>query len=187
MTKQVRETAAGSAITAHIILNPKGVHVATVQSHYGNGGTLTLDIWTHGDDATRRTAEAMGFTFGDDEKTLFKGERVYSYRVAGLQQGRAGGGGYDKFTAALSGLFIDGYAMSNHCSQKGAPKPPRGRTTWPDGAKAPKGYSFSNYQTRDRNGDPLAPDSPAYGWMSCYRREGFKYLEEFGYRVIQAI
>lgn len=35
-----------------------------------------------------------------------------------LQQGSASGYGYDKFTAALSGLTIDGHKMTDHCGAR---------------------------------------------------------------------
>lgn len=161
MSKQVRETAAGKSISAYVILNKKGAHVATVQAHFSDGGTVTVDVWNTGASRTEY----------------------------GLTQGRATGYGYDKFTAALSGLIIDGHVMSDHCGVRKSP--PKGRTTWPRDAKAPRGYTFANFQTfiYGENGERVAlePDSPAYGYSSCFRLEGFKYLEAFGYRVIQAI
>lgn len=154
--RQVRETAAGKAISARVILNPKGEHVATVQAYHGDA--CTVDVW--------HTRGALD-----------------------LQQGRASGYGYDKFTAALSGLTIDGHKMTDHCSKEGAPKPPKGRTTWPAGFKVKRGYTLANYKTFNYGPDgariPL-PDADA-GYSSCFRLEGLKYLEALGYRVIQAI
>lgn len=161
MSKQVRETAAGQSISAYVILNRKGEHVATVQVHHANSGRVSVDVWNTG-------ASRDGH---------------------GLQQGAAGGYGYDKFTAALSGLTIDGHAMSDHCGAR--LNPPKGRSTWPRDAKAPRGYTLANFQafTYDDDGArvPLSEDSPAYGWASCFRREGLNYLTAIGYRVIQAI
>ena len=37
-----------------------------------------------------------------------------------LQQGSASGYGYDKFTAALSGLTIDGHTLGDHCGDRKA-------------------------------------------------------------------
>lgn len=190
MTAQVRETAAGKSISAFVILNPKGRHVATVQAHYSNGGTVTVDAWNIGDDAARRSAIAMGNAL-DDAGRIASGKHAGEYpsKVAGLQQGRAGGGGYDKFTAALSGMVIDGHALSNYCGV--SRKPPKGRKTWPRDAKAPRGFGFSNYQTFTYGPAPDYARIPLpeaeQGYSSCYRKEGFKYLEAFGYTVIQAI
>lgn len=101
-----------------------------------------------------------------------------------LQQGSASGYGYDKFSAALSGLTIDGHTMSDHCGV--AKNPPRGRKTFPVDAKAPKGYTFANFVSAERAKDYGAKEGEE-GWLSCYRLEGFRYLEALGYRVIQAI
>lgn len=37
-----------------------------------------------------------------------------------VQTGKASGYGYDKFTAALAGLVIDGHVMADHCEVKEA-------------------------------------------------------------------
>jgi hypothetical protein len=160
MTKQVRETTAGKSISAYVILNPKGVHVATVQSHYSDAGNVSVDVW-HQDSTP-------------------------------LQQGRAGGYGYDKFTAALCGLVIDGHKMGDHCGRDGVPKYPKGRASWSSGTKPKRGYSFSNWASGDRthsDGSRIYPDmaQDESGWRSCYRLEAFKYLEAFDYRIIKAV
>lgn len=92
--KQVRETAAGQSITVQIILRPNGDHIATVQSHYSNGGTVTVDVWN-----------------------MSNMKRENPSCDKGLQQGRAGGYGYDKFNAAIAGLEIDGFEMTHHCTR----------------------------------------------------------------------
>jgi len=40
---------------------------------------------------------------------------VYSMNGSEFQHKRTGGYGYDKFTAALSGLVIDGVTLNDHC------------------------------------------------------------------------
>lgn len=69
---------------------------------------------------------------------------------AGFQQASAGGYGYDKFTAALSGLTIDGHTMSNHCGSEGVPKKPKGRATYPSDYKVKPGYELANWQQVSR-------------------------------------
>lgn len=151
--KRVRETNAGKSISAYVILNRKGEHVATVQAHFADSGRVTVDIW---------------HTAHDEEKPW-----------TSLQQGSAGGYGYDKFTAALSGLIVDGHKLTDHCGESATP--PKGRKTWPQGAKPPQGFSFANWINADRS------ENGEEGWTSCYRLEGLRYLEAIGYRVIQAI
>lgn len=194
MSKQVRETAAGKSVSAYVILNRKGEHVADVQAHFSDSGTVAVDVWNHGDGPCERSARAMGYKL-DDAGRISEGKHAgqWPYRVAGLQQGRAGGYGYDKFTAALSGLVIDGHVMSNHCDLGKKPKPPKGLQRWPRDAKPPKGYAFANYQARfiTFGLNPEKHEREGFsgndGYESCYRLEGLKYLEAFGYRVIQAI
>ena len=190
MSNQVRETAAGKSLSAYVVLNRKGRHVATVHAHYSNGGTCTVDVWNHGDDATERTAKAMGYKL-DNVGTIIEGKSTgqHAYKVAGLQQGRAGGGGYDKFAAALSGMLIDGHKLNDHCGVRLAP--PKGRL-WQDSDRpklAKKGFGLSNWSSANstngygRQGVP----ADAAGWTDAYRAEGLKYLEAIGYRVINAI
>jgi hypothetical protein len=192
MTNYVSDTKAAKQVSAWVILNKRGVHVATVKAHWG---------------ASRCTVNVH------DEK-------------AGFQRGTASGYGYDKFTAALSGLSIDGHAMSDHCD--GTLKRPK-RGFFPANYKAPKGFSLANYGTfradtgarmhsyhwRDlaladwravnpgedptdwesqiaRHSRVMASEAAergetVSGWQDCYRESGLKYLQALGYRVIQAI
>lgn len=203
MTKQVRETTAGKSISAYVVLNKAGRHVATVQAHYGNGGTVTVDVWNIGDTTTKRSAEAMGYTFDAfDKVATFNGKPTtragdYAYKVAGLQQGRAGGGGYDKFAAALSGLYIDGHAMTDHCGA--TLKRPAARL-WTDADKAKlkaKGYTLSGWSAgvepgaawpaeRSRHNRQGVADDVS-GYTTAYRLTGLEYLTAIGYQVVQAI
>ena len=48
MTKYVRDTKAGKALSVKVILNKRGKHVATVQAHYSdnpNGSVCTVNVW----------------------------------------------------------------------------------------------------------------------------------------------
>jgi len=101
-----------------------------------------------------------------------------------LQEGSASGYGYDKFTAALSGLIIDGHKMTDHCGENR--KPPKGHSVWPDGTKAPKGYRFGNYVQKG-HGDLFGLPEDAEGWTDCWRISGLEYLSALGYQVISAI
>ena len=159
---QVRDTKAGRAIKAFVVLDKRGDQVATVHAHYSEGGTVTVNVW--------------------DNKTCTP-----------LQKGRAGGYGYDKFTAALSGLVIDGHKLTDHCQE--SLKPPKGRL-WQDSDRAKlakKGFVLSNWTGPREEGKPFnswgregVPDE-ASGYVSAYRLSGLRYLEALGYRVLQAI
>lgn len=146
-TKQVRETKAGKSVSAWIVLKGKR-QVAAVHAHYSDGGTVLVNVFNYGD--KNRSAKDKPF-----------------------QAGKAGGYGYDKFTAALSGLEIDGHKLTDHC--QGHKKPVNGHKVFKRDEKAPRGWHFANY------------NSEGNGYSDCYRIEGLKYLEAIGYTVISAI
>lgn len=161
MTKYVRETKAGKSISAWIIT--KGTrYVATVQSHYSDGGSVLVNVFQT-DAAAQKSAKVLGKPWPP---------KNFDSDFTGFLYGRAGGYGYDKFTAAISGLVIDGHRMSNHC---GASKKPPAAGVWPRDAKAPKGWRFANY------------DKERDGYRNLYRIEGLHYLEAIGYTVHSAI
>ncbi len=183
MAKYVRETVAGKSISAYVIM--KGSRrVATVQAHFSNGGTCLVNVWQESKAATKSAAarEKIGQPF-----------KVKKYESASMfQHARATGYGYDKFGSALSGMIIDGHEMTDSCSRRGAPKPPKGRKTFPGDMKAPRGYHFANWADGSRKnhaGEPVYSGmaETECGYLDCYRDAGLKYLEAIGYTVIQAI
>jgi hypothetical protein len=144
----VEETAAGRMISAWIILDKHGQEVAVVRAYHGNSRVL-VNIYQR-DNASARSLKAKG-----DSRHF--------------QHSHARGYGYDKLTAALSGHWIDGHKLTDHCSREGAPKLPKGCETYPDGFKIPKGYHFAN------------------GRRDCYRLSGLDFLQDLGYHVLRAI
>jgi len=58
-----------------------------------------------------------------------------------VQHGRAGGYGYDKLTAALSGLVVAGHTLADHC--EAGLRPPRGLPGFPPDYRR-KGYRTAN-------------------------------------------
>jgi hypothetical protein len=109
----------------------------------------------------------------------------------GFQYGSASGYGYDKFTAALSGLVIDGIELHDHCghdskTHKLLKAYHRATETKPFAyagdehkawlKKAEKlGASFANWDTK------------ANRYMSLHIASGLDRLKMAGYTVIQAI
>lgn len=178
MRFDVRETPAGKSLSAIVIM--RGARrVATVLAHYGSGGAVKVNVWQDSDAAERSlaafTRDHAKLSAAQLKRELASlaaddGIRPFSYQAA-----QAGGGGYDKFTAALAGMYIDGAAMGNHCSRRGAPRKPKGSSVYPDGFKPPAGYRLANYS------------SAAGGWSDCYRDSGLDYLEARGYVIIRAI
>jgi hypothetical protein len=150
--KQVRESNAAKSLTVYVIMKGNW-KVATVHVLHGSTGKVSLDIW-------------------EAEKAREKSHKASNGKCPdyGPQQATAGGYGYDKETAALAGLYIDGHLLTDHCSRLGAPK----RTSYPrDYLK--RGYHTANW-CKELN-----------GYSDLYRDSGLKYLEAFGYNVIRAI
>lgn len=132
-----------------------------------------------------------------------------------MQHGSASGYGYDKFTAALSGMTIDGHVMSDHSD--GRLSPPKAVGYFPADYKPRRGYQLANYGEYDAAGkrfdsyewrdmaiaqlgesaewddvEALAKQLRAdanltRGYSSCYKESGLSYLEALGYTVIGAI
>ena len=193
MSKQVRETAAGQSISASVILNKKGEHVATVQAHYSSAGRVSVDVWSTSvglDGMCKRADLWAKLPAGKDYKSS-------AFDLWSLQQGSAGGYGYDKHAAALAGLIIDGHTIADHCGQVpeaeksrasllrayrravvgNAVKTPEARDGWQQKAKR-IGCHFANWQ-QDAHG--------CEGWTSLHFDQGLTRLESLGYTVISAI
>lgn len=108
-----------------------------------------------------------------------------------FQYARASGHGYNKFTAALAGLMIDGHKMTDDCEVR--LKYPKGRASFPKDFKVRKGYRLANYAV----GSDVYPDTGAKKWhdmaddesgyRDCYRLTGLEYLSAIGYAVTQVI
>lgn len=191
MTKQVRETKAAQSIRAIVVLNKKGEHVATVQSHYADGGTVIVDVWNEGD-ATKRcfdTADKLGKVSQASRDDRAESE----WRLFGLQQGRAGGGGYDKLAAALSGLMIDGHTMADHCGQVPEAEKARAKllADYRKAFNAAGGLSPADDDVWQKKAAKLgcrfANWSTPEGWQSLHFIAGLDRLEALGYKIITAI
>ena len=193
MTKQVRETAAGQSISATVVLNKKGEHVATVQAHYSNAGRVTVDVWS-------TSVGLEGMCKRPDLWAKLPTDKDYkagAFDLWSLQQGSAGGYGYDKHAAALAGLIIDGHTIADHCGQVPEAEGARAallRAYW----KAVKAGKANTTETRDewrkkaeRIGCRFAnwrqDADGCEGWSSLHFDQGLTRLESLGYTVIQAI
>lgn len=170
--KQVREISDSSA---KIVMNKKGEHVATVHFRYGSGGGVQCDVWSRN-----------------------PGEKWLSL----VHQKKAGGYGYDKSTAALSGAIIEGYKMADHCGrveESGEKKREalmrayKRRVnsglamTREDHAafeeKARKiGCHFANWGAVS-----LADGGEYAAWQSLHNQSGLDRLEMMGFTVITAL
>lgn len=172
--QQVREK---SNATAFVVHSKKGEHVATVHFFYGRGGAVQCDVWARKE-----------------------GEKWLSL----VHQKKAGGYGYDKAAAALSGAVIEGYKMANHCGsveEKGEKARDkllaaykkatarRGLTHEEEAAFRKKaeriGCSFANY-TKQGFCEAFA-DKEYYSYKSLHNAQGLERLRLLGFSIVQAI
>ena len=201
----VRESKAAKAISAFVILSPTGEEVATVNVLH-TASRSVVNVW-QSDAAAERSAEFANanrrapvvkhpdeiapFPFRCAVK-IAPASRDYTADDFRFTFGKASGCGYDRKTAALSGLVIDGHPITDHCSRQGAPiGPDNGR--FPTGYEPPKGFRLSNWfrvdhsrDDRGRYNESALPDGWE-GYADCYRDSGLGFLSAIGYRVIQAI
>ena len=214
----MKSIAERSNVSASVILNHKGEPVATVQTLYGSGGTVYVEVHAIGDAALLRCLDTSLKTGRVTQKQLDKAIAAATYcstpeskrhyaadELLRVQRSSAGGYGYDKATAALAGMVIDGHTMANHCGN--APeaekararlfreycaahdKPegePRTYEYWRDRAKR-IGARFSNYcqagnKDRGKNAPPLRDRA-----TSLYFESGLERLSSLGYRIISAV
>lgn len=144
--KHARDYAPFKNVSAYVVFRPNWEQVATIHVYFGNSNCVV-------------TIYAKG---ADNPDNYPKPAQV----------GSAGGYGYDKLTAALSGLTVDGIELTDHCGER-LPLP-EDKEVFPRDFEPPKGYSLANYS------------SELGGWRDCYRLSGLKYLKAIGYHVIQA-
>lgn len=181
MKKQVRESKAGQSISAYVILNKAGQHVATVHQHCSNYRVVTVDVWQHDADVLARCAVTADFP-GCKPPALYGAHKADIYDRFQLQQGRAAGYGYDKATAALAGIIIDGHTLADHCGR--APEVEKRRVALLKRyQKHPDAMPYSDWhKAADRIGCRWAN-----GMQSLHVIGGLERLESLGYTVIQAI
>ncbi len=98
-------------------------------------------------------------------------------------QKKAGGYGYDKATAALSGAIIDGYRMADHCGHA-EDAGEKARTRLIAAYKRnPEAYDYSGWSARAKR----IGCHWANGMSSLYFCSGLNRLAALGYSVIQAL
>jgi hypothetical protein len=101
--------------SAWVVLNPKGEHFATITAQYTRycAGRMYFNVRNVTQSAQQRTADRYAATHGkrliDRDATDAAGLHLW------FQAASAGGYGYDKTTAALSGLIVDGHTLADHC------------------------------------------------------------------------
>ena len=166
-------------VTASVILDRKGKHVATVRWLFprDGAGVVRCEVSTPGEGITYRS--------------------------------RAGGYGYDKKTAALSGATVAGTMIANHCGH-GEPSHETAKARLmrryisaavrgisADESKAfeakarAMGCHFANYcRSSDMPTEPgREPGEVLHGYRytSLHTRSGLDRLQDMGYQIIDAV
>ncbi len=182
--KQVREMEAAKKIRAIIVINPKGEHVGTVQAYFG--ARVVVDVWNVGDRAIIKTAKAQGVE-------LSAADEWEKFAPFAHQQGSAGGGGYDRFTAALAGMYIDGIKLFDHCGQDENSR--RALVAYQkdsekycgEGASPEARQTGEKVLKRKRELFRRQGMRLANGGKSLHYMDGLNRLREMGYKIITAI
>lgn len=182
--------------SAWVVLNPKGEHVATITAQYprDGAGRMYVNVRNVTRSAQQRTADRYAATHGkrliDRDATDAGGAHLW------FQSASAGGYGYDKTTAALAGLIVDGHTLADHCGRVPEAEAAKARLfagyqkAWAAhqaagtvdfdqagwNAKARKiGARFANWSRE------------AGGYMSLHFESGLDRLRTLGYTVIDAL
>ena len=184
-------------ISAYVILNRKHEHVATVRALYGSGGTVHVEAYNLGDAVGRCLDTAIANGRVKSEKlptapeyyTTPEARRRYAAReLYEYQRGRAGGYGYDKKTAALAGLIVDGHTLADHCGRVPEDENKRKRLL----LEYAKNHATRDYEYWRKRAERIGASWANYDhesgrYRDLYFRAGLDRLSDLGYSVIFAI
>lgn len=99
-----------------------------------------------------------------------------------IQQGSASGHGYDKLTAAMAGMTIDGIRITNHCETDATIKALLAE--YHNGNTSEKAFRDA---LREFGASPANWSNVNGRWEDAYYDSGLDRLKALGYQVIQAI
>lgn len=196
--KRIDETDAGKSIGVAVIMRGSR-HVATMRSYHAKTGGVTVEIYQNGE-ALARCHKALPLSEKDRARMLAnlpdyyqnaKPEALESWLAHerfSVQRGHAGGYGYDKKTAALSGMIVDGLALSNHCGRDKSSarwlrewrkvRKSGGDTSKVEERARKAGYSFANWQGAEA--ESIARNMKRHGMTEKQARERCSgYSDEF--------
>lgn len=161
MSKQVREMAAAKSISAYVILKD-GRHVATVQSHYGDGRCM-VDVWPEHGELQQSTASGYGYDLFTAALSHHTIDGVKLYDHSGID---------DESKRMLAEFTADVQNKDDRFT------PVQISNLWESKVKK-LGMRFANHRkTEDGNG---------YIWGSLHYIGGLERLEAMGYTIISAI
>lgn len=99
-----------------------------------------------------------------------------------IQQGSASGYGYDKLTAAMTGLYINGHKLTNHCETDETLKALLAE--YHNGNTSAQTFRDA---LRELGASPANWSGANFRWEDAHYNSGLDRLKTLGYQVIQAI
>ena len=178
--------------SAWVVLNPKGEHVATITAQYprDGAGRVQVNVRNITLSAQQRTADRYAATYGkrliDRDATDAGGLHLW------FQAASASGYGYDKTTAALAGLIVDGHTLADHCGRVPEAETAKARllAAYQKARAAGTGdFSQAGWDAKARKiGARFANWSrEAGGYTSLHFESGLDRLRTLGYTVIDVL
>lgn len=156
--RYVSDTKAGKSISAYLIFDNKGKLAGKINAHFSDAGVCWVQLW----------------------------DWTNEHKRTDIQDGKASGYGYDKFTAALSGMTFAGRTIADHSDTSELTK--RALAAYNQlVAKTGEGYKQPEFFARwaKRGVDFANYRDGRYG--SAYLIPGVKGLGAQGFKVMQAI
>lgn len=190
----VSDTNAGKSISAYIILNKRGEHVATVRATWSNSGTCLVNVHDNKDGFQHAKRRGYGY---DKFTSALSGMTIDGHEMS------------DHCGVSLSPpkgrkLFPrdykprKGYTLANW--QEVSKESGRNLDVYDFDLEARGNLNFaSDEELNNFESNALAierrkliaawreSDDCERGYTSCFRKSGLDYLNAIGYRVIQAI
>lgn len=122
--KNINQSKQADNISAYVILNKKGQHVATVQALYGNGGGVQVDVW--GKSELIHQVKVGGYGYDKFTAALagavIEGIKMYDHC-----------GGYEPEEKALKAKAVKLYAIDVDKGKRFAAKHGMSFANWVDG------------------------------------------------------
>lgn len=199
MTKYVRDTAAAKSISAYVILDKKGNHVADVQAHFSNGGTCLVNVWHANGNIEMQHGKAGGY--GYDKFAAALDGMIIDGHMMTNHCSRLGAPKVAKGRKLFPRDFKPrkGYDLANYASISKETGSRIYRDEWLKRAYAALGIAEDDRDSINARWDEIATkareleiaweqsDDCETGYSDCYRKTGLEYLKAIGYRIIQAI
>lgn len=195
MAMYIQDSAPARRVAAWVIVDKRGRVLSKVQALYPADGAGRLRVEVR----NSRTEDMLAVPYFRKQAESFDADKLEdwqrdnadkwaAYELWGFQRGSAGGCGYDKLAAALSGLVVAGHTMADHCGHVPEDENKRKRLM----ARYQREYASHDYsywrKAAERIGCSWAnPNRDTGAFESLYFESGLRRLETLGLTVVQAI